>query len=63
MKVRNIVKKNYKSAICFLKTVISIKKVSELEKMPCSYNFLAQTLLITMTFCRVCVSRLVGQSP
>lgn len=59
IKVRNIVK-NYKSAICFLKTVISIKKVSELEKMLCSYNFLAQNLLIMMTFCCVCVSRLVS---
>lgn len=36
--------------------MISIKKVSELEKMLCSYNFLAQNLLIMMTFCRVCVS-------
>lgn len=59
IKVRNIVK-NYKSAICFLKPVISIKKVSELEKMLCSYNFLAQNLLIMMTFCCVCVSRLVS---
>lgn len=42
--------------------MIYIKKVSELEKMPCSYNFLAQNLLTTMTFCCVCVSRLVGQS-
>lgn len=36
--------------------MISIKKVSELEKMLCSYNFLAQNLLMMMTFCRVCVS-------
>lgn len=42
--------------------MIYIKKVSELEKMPCSYNFLAQNLLITVTFCCVCVSELVGQS-
>lgn len=33
--------------------MISIKKVSELEKMLCSYNFLAQNLLIMMTFCCV----------
>lgn len=49
--------------------MIFIKKVSELEKTLCSYSFLAQSLLILMTFCCVvsldwCASlRRAGSSP